>query len=234
MSVGSDILILLNYMSTKTMILIIAVVLLLIVSFTLYTINRKSTIRNAEREEDKVLVEYDLDGVAKVSLPKSFVQNTHDLISKNYYYLDLSGDSFVYSFTRDAYNHIGGESDPVTLNLDFYKTDSKMPSIDKDNYERHFAGSSFENLGQDIYRGTSVNPDPKVDPYDTKGILVYTDPASTYRISMIYWHTHLTDESALKMFKIITQSVVQKSTLSKRIDIIEKEFYEKNPDKLKK
>ncbi len=202
-------------------ILFIGLILILVIaSFVVSASNKKAMIRNAERIEDKIQVQYDLDGVAKVSVPKSFAQNTRKLIKKNWHYLDFSGEHFTYSFNRDAWNHIGGESVPVSLGIRFYKSGSVIPMVNEDGYEYGtfvYYGFQFTKIDDSIQRGKTTNPNPLVETFKKWGLLVYTDPANNFRVYMNYWDTYLTDDAALTMFNRITLSIVQENTLDARI-----------------
>ncbi|MDB5190174.1 MAG: hypothetical protein JWN49_500 [Parcubacteria group bacterium] len=193
----------------------------------------QSKIRNAARTNDTSSIQYDLDGVAKISVPQSFTQNTHDLIARNFYSLDLSGEQFTYSFVRDAYGDIGGTREPVSLGIRFYKEGSTTPSLNNDYYNYNsFEGVSFQEDSKNIKLGYLLNSSPKVEPFERIGVLIYTDSSGKYRIYMTYWDSYLTDSAALDMFKRISQSVVVESTLDKRIKVLGDQFYKENPDKV--
>ncbi len=212
------------------------IILLILIGIILaiHTAVAQSKIRSATRTSDAASVQYDLDGIARISIPQSFTQNTHDLIARNFYSLDLSGRHFTYTFFRDAYSVIGSTREPVSLGVRFYKEGFATPSVRDDTYNyMSFEGVNFKESDKNIEFGYLSNPSPKAEPFKRMGVLVYTDPSGEYRIYMTYWDSYLTDSAALDMFRRVSQSIVIESTLDTRIKVLSDQFYKENPDKVR-
>ncbi len=197
-------------------------------------------------QDDKIFNSYNLDGLADIKVPKSFVWDSEKSIA-NFYGVEPIKDKFVYSFylQRAMFNDAGGyKQAPVILSLSVYNSQASFDDWNDYVYSVQ-TGDSSKAIWDTVIQGTETlqkTDTTELDKLNFIGmgannpnvtLLVYSyrNQNQKYRLGLLYWKNYLTDDAASQLLNNIIPSIAIKDSLSSRVQMIENEFYKKYPEK---